>query len=252
MFRFLCVTAHPDDEVGGFGGSLRLYASRGVEVSVICLTAGTAASNRGGAASDAELAAMRRKEFATACEMLKVSHGEVWDLPDGALDRVNFYDDSGTAHASRTRIETTRNPDPGHGRSSHGASGSLDGFLVRDHGISLGWQDESFSGACRRCARSSSHAKALLCDREFHVTGPAASRDATNHYHHRYRRLPGRRDRRVSRAYQPESVAAALRKSDARARMARTISLGSMLGVPRDRPDRNGSARRSGGIAPRG
>ena len=72
MFRFLCVTAHPDDEVGGFGGSLRLYASRGVEVSVICLTAGTAASNRGGAASDAELAAMRRKEFATACEMLKV------------------------------------------------------------------------------------------------------------------------------------------------------------------------------------
>ena len=92
MFRFLCVTAHPDDEVGGFGGSLRLYASRGVEVSVICLTSGTAASNRGGAASDAELAAMRRKEFATACEMLKVSHGEVWDFPDGALDRVNFYE----------------------------------------------------------------------------------------------------------------------------------------------------------------
>jgi len=92
MFRFLCVTAHPDDEVGGFGGSLRLYATRGVEVNVICLTAGTAASNRGGAKDDAELAAMRQKEFAAACEMLKVSHGEVWDLPDGALDRVDFYE----------------------------------------------------------------------------------------------------------------------------------------------------------------
>lgn len=95
MFRFLCVTAHPDDEVGGFGGSLRLYALRGVEISVICLTAGTAASNRGGATSDAELAAMRRNEFARACEMLNVSRCEVWDLPDGALDRVNFYDTVG-------------------------------------------------------------------------------------------------------------------------------------------------------------
>jgi LmbE family N-acetylglucosaminyl deacetylase len=92
MFRFLCVTAHPDDEVGGFGGSLRLYALRGVEVSVICLTAGTAASNRGGATSDDELASMRRKEFARACEMLNVTRGEVWDLPDGGLDRVNFYE----------------------------------------------------------------------------------------------------------------------------------------------------------------
>lgn len=95
MFRFLCVTAHPDDEVGGFGGSLRLYASRGVKTSVICLTAGTAASNRGGAQSDAELAAKRRAEFASACEMLNVSHGEVWDLPDGGLDRVNFYETVG-------------------------------------------------------------------------------------------------------------------------------------------------------------
>lgn len=95
MFRFLCVTAHPDDEVGGFGGSLRLYAMRGVQVNVICLTPGTAASNRGGAKNDEELAAMRRKEFATACEMLHVSHGEVWDLPDGALDRVDFYETVG-------------------------------------------------------------------------------------------------------------------------------------------------------------
>ena len=60
----MCITAHPDDEAGGFGGSLRLYRDRGVETSVVCLTPGQAATHRGGAANDQELAAARRKEFA--------------------------------------------------------------------------------------------------------------------------------------------------------------------------------------------
>jgi LmbE family N-acetylglucosaminyl deacetylase len=61
--RLLCITAHPDDEAGGFGGALRLYAARGVETYVTCLTPGQAASNRGGHAADADLAAARREEF---------------------------------------------------------------------------------------------------------------------------------------------------------------------------------------------
>ena len=73
MLRLLCVTAHPDDEAGGFGGSLLLYASRGVETHVICLTPGQAATHRGGARSDEELAAMRRQEFQASCRMLKIS-----------------------------------------------------------------------------------------------------------------------------------------------------------------------------------
>ena len=91
MPRLLCVTAHPDDEAGAFGGSLLLYASRGVETHVICLTPGQAATHRGGARSDAELAAMRREEFKAACRVLKISQGEVLDHPDAGLDRVNFY-----------------------------------------------------------------------------------------------------------------------------------------------------------------
>jgi len=91
MFRLMCVTAHPDDESGGFGGTLRLYAERGVETFVLCLTPGQAASNRGGAQSDAELAAMRRKEFATACEILHVSKGLVLDYADGQLHRQDLY-----------------------------------------------------------------------------------------------------------------------------------------------------------------
>src|SRR5712692_965244 len=91
MLRMMVVTAHPDDEASSFGGSLRLYQERGVETCVICLTAGQAATYRGGANGDQELAAIRRKEFAAACEILKVSRGIVLDYPDGQLHRQDLY-----------------------------------------------------------------------------------------------------------------------------------------------------------------
>ena len=92
MLKLMCITAHPDDEVGSFGGALLKYAKHGVETYVICLTTGTAATHRGGATSDEELADIRRREFAEACSILQVSHGEVLDFPDGKLDRVNFHE----------------------------------------------------------------------------------------------------------------------------------------------------------------
>ena len=90
MLRMMVVTAHPDDEASSFGGSLRLYRERGVETCVICLTPGQAATHRGGARNDQELGAMRRKEFAAACEILKVSRGIVLDYPDGQLHRLEM------------------------------------------------------------------------------------------------------------------------------------------------------------------
>ena len=91
MQKLLCVTAHPDDEAGNFGGTLRKHAERGIQTHVICLTAGKAATHRGGARSGEELAEMRRQEFAAACRLLKVTRGEVLDYPDGALDKADFY-----------------------------------------------------------------------------------------------------------------------------------------------------------------
>jgi len=91
MLRMMVITAHPDDEAGGFGGSLRLYHDRGVETCVLCLTPGQAATHRGGAKNDHELADMRRKEFAHSCEILKVSRGIVLDYPDGHLHRQDVY-----------------------------------------------------------------------------------------------------------------------------------------------------------------
>ncbi len=91
MKRLLGITAHPDDEVGAFGGSLLLYSSRGVETYVICLTPGQAATNRGKAQSDQELAALRRAEFAASCKILQVAEAQILDYVDGALDRADFY-----------------------------------------------------------------------------------------------------------------------------------------------------------------
>jgi LmbE family N-acetylglucosaminyl deacetylase len=88
--RMMVVTAHPDDEASSFGGSLRLYRERGVETCIICLTPGLAATHRGTARSDHELGELRRKEFAAACEILKVSRGIVLDYPDGQLHRLEM------------------------------------------------------------------------------------------------------------------------------------------------------------------
>lgn len=91
MLRLLCITAHPDDEAGGFGGTLLHYGLKGVETHVICLTPGQAATHRGGARSDEELAQMRRREFAASCRLLRVSGDSVLDYSDGRLDQQDFY-----------------------------------------------------------------------------------------------------------------------------------------------------------------
>ncbi|MBV8207520.1 MAG: PIG-L family deacetylase [Acidobacteria bacterium] len=81
----LCITAHPDDEAGNFGGTLALYGRRGVSTAVICLTAGAAARHRGHARSGDELKAIRRDEFAASCRRLGVQHSEILDYGDGQL-----------------------------------------------------------------------------------------------------------------------------------------------------------------------
>jgi LmbE family N-acetylglucosaminyl deacetylase len=140
MLKLLCVTAHPDDEAGAFGGTLLLYHERGVETSVICLTAGTAARNRGTASSDEELAALRRAEFAASCKLLKVTHYEVLDFPDSKLDRANFYDVVETLTA---RIRTLRP----HVVLTFGMDGGLTGHA--DHAMAGTFAGMAFEWAGR-------------------------------------------------------------------------------------------------------
>jgi len=140
MLRLLCVTAHPDDEAGAFGGTLLLYHERGIETSVVCLTAGTAARNRGTARSDEELAAMRRAEFAASCKLLNVSNYAVLDFQDGKLDRTDFY---GVVEALTRRIRTLRP----HVVLTFGLEGGLTGHV--DHAMAGAFASMAFQWAGR-------------------------------------------------------------------------------------------------------
>jgi LmbE family N-acetylglucosaminyl deacetylase len=89
--RLLCITAHPDDESGAFGGALLMAHRDGVESYLVCLTDGQAAHYRGGVEDNAELGRQRRAELAAACELLGVTRHEVLHYPDGELLRQDFY-----------------------------------------------------------------------------------------------------------------------------------------------------------------
>jgi LmbE family N-acetylglucosaminyl deacetylase len=94
--RLLCVTAHPDDESGGFGGALLMAHQAGIATTVLCFTDGEAAHFRGDAAAEADLGQLRRAEMAGACELLGVTRWEILDYPDGKLAGQNFQQLVGT------------------------------------------------------------------------------------------------------------------------------------------------------------
>jgi LmbE family N-acetylglucosaminyl deacetylase len=90
--RLLVITAHPDDESAAFGGTIALYAQRGVEVGVVCATRGEAGRHRGPARSAQELAELRAEEFGAACRLLGAAWCDLLQYPDGGLKRVPLAD----------------------------------------------------------------------------------------------------------------------------------------------------------------
>jgi LmbE family N-acetylglucosaminyl deacetylase len=130
MRKLLCITAHPDDEAGAFGGTLLLYHNRGVQTSVVCLTEGTAARNRGVARSNEELATLRRAEFAASCKILGLSHCEVLAYLDSKLDRADLYQVVGDLvlriRRLRPQVMITFGPDGGlTGHVDHAMAGTF-------------------------------------------------------------------------------------------------------------------------------
>jgi LmbE family N-acetylglucosaminyl deacetylase len=93
--RLLVVTAHPDDESGGFGGALMQAHQAGAETFVLCFTDGQAGHFRKGAADDEDLGKLRRAEMDAASAVLGVTHHEVLDYPDGELAQQSFQELTG-------------------------------------------------------------------------------------------------------------------------------------------------------------
>ena len=128
--RLLCVTAHPDDEAGNFGGALLQAHAAGVDTRLVCLTAGEAARNRGGAASHAELSALRRAELQQACTLLQLGQHEAWEYPDSGLVTVEFRAVAtrlaGVLRAWRPHLVLTMGPEGAMtGHPDHGMVGLL-------------------------------------------------------------------------------------------------------------------------------
>lgn len=68
--RLLAVFAHPDDETFGTGGTLALYARRGVEVHLICATRGEVGEAPPGLRGFASIGEMREDELRSAASVL--------------------------------------------------------------------------------------------------------------------------------------------------------------------------------------
>jgi LmbE family N-acetylglucosaminyl deacetylase len=103
--RLLCITAHPDDESGAFGGALLMAHRDGVETYLLCLTDGQAAHYRGGVEDNIALGQRRRAELAAASEILGIARHEVLHYPDGDLLHQDFYKLTGDIVA---RLRTVR------------------------------------------------------------------------------------------------------------------------------------------------
>jgi len=140
MLRLMCVTAHPDDEAGNFGGSLLKYHHAGVQTAVVCLTPGQAGTHRGGAKSDQELAELRKREFSAACEILKVARPVIYDYPDGQLylQNINRVVYALTLEIRRFRPQVL---------ATFGADGGLTGHP--DHGVAGVFASLAFQWAAR-------------------------------------------------------------------------------------------------------
>jgi LmbE family N-acetylglucosaminyl deacetylase len=86
----LVVMAHPDDESMGCAGLILRHSRAGVPVNLICATRGEAGwSGKPRGAKKEDLAQIRTDELREAAAALAISGVELWDYPDGGVDRID-------------------------------------------------------------------------------------------------------------------------------------------------------------------
>src|ERR1700716_2864191 len=86
----LVVMAHPDDESMGCAGLILRHTRAGIPVNLICATRGEAGgSGKPLGAKREDLAQIRTGELEEAAAALAISGVELWDYPDGGVDRID-------------------------------------------------------------------------------------------------------------------------------------------------------------------
>jgi LmbE family N-acetylglucosaminyl deacetylase len=86
----LVVMAHPDDESMGCAGLILRHSRAGVPVNLICATRGEAGwQGKPRGAKKEDLAQIRTDELREAAAALAISGVELWDYPDGGVDRID-------------------------------------------------------------------------------------------------------------------------------------------------------------------
>ena len=82
----LVVLAHPDDETFGMGGTLALYAQRGVEVNLVCATRGEVGDVPEGMLDGyASVADLREHELMEAARILGIKNVDFLDYRDSGM-----------------------------------------------------------------------------------------------------------------------------------------------------------------------
>lgn len=128
----MCVTAHPDDESLGFGGTLARYAAEGVEVSLVVGTKGQ--NGRYGDGSEPHpgperLGEIREAELRAAAEILGVRHVRFLGYVDGQLDQADPREAAGRVarhvRELRPQVLITFDPFGGYGHPDHIAVSQL-------------------------------------------------------------------------------------------------------------------------------
>jgi len=85
----MVVMPHPDDECFGCASTIARYSAEGATVSLVTMTRGGAGLWNGRAAGDLrQLTDVRELELRDAARELGVAYLEIFDYPDGALEKV--------------------------------------------------------------------------------------------------------------------------------------------------------------------
>ncbi len=116
--------AHPDDESMGSGGLVLRHTRAGIHTHLICATYGEAGwQGKPLGAKKEDLPEIRAKELEEAAAALALAGVELWDYPDGGVDKSNHAEITHriTEHIAKLkpRAVVGWGPDGGYGHPDH-------------------------------------------------------------------------------------------------------------------------------------